>query len=63
MSFDDQEHFIFMPTATIEAVEPFAFKWGSVPCTFDPETRTLVADDPAVEQDVRLHSWLQSIFG
>lgn len=62
--FDDQDpHFIFMPFASEVQVEPFTFKWGSVPCTFDEATRTLTAEDPAVESDPRLHSWLQSIFG
>jgi hypothetical protein len=62
--YDDQSAFIFMPFASEIEVEPvFAFKWGSVPCTFDPATRVIVAADSAVEGDPRLHSWLQSIFG
>lgn len=55
--------FIFMPHVTEIQVEPFRFKWGAVPCTFDEATRTLIAEDPAVESDPCLHSWLQSIFG
>lgn len=45
--YDDQSAFIFMPFAS----------------EIDPATRIIVATDPAVEGDPRLHSWLQSIFG
>lgn len=54
--------FIFMPHAH-ESEAPFRFKWGKTQCSFNARTRELTAEEPAVENDPSLHSWLRMIFG